>query len=104
MRIYALGILILFIFNALDVFYTHKVLSDGTAIEANPLMFWVITYYGFAGLAAVKASLVVIIWGLLLAVNKKLGRIPELVAALFWGSVLAYGVLTAYHISMQVLL
>lgn len=101
MRVYAVGVLFLFLTNLLDVFYTHRVLSDGVAVEANPLAFWIIAYYGFAGLAAVKVFIVVMIWGLLLAINKKLGKVPELVAALFWASVVAYFVLTLYHLFIQ---
>lgn len=103
MRVYMYGILFLVVSNVLDVYYTHKVLSEGIAIEANPLMHWVITHFGFGGLAFVKGLAVVTILGLLLAVHKKLGKIPEIVAALFWGSVFAYGLLSAYHISIQVM-
>lgn len=104
MRVYTLGILFLYITNAFDVFYTHKVLSEGIAEEANPLINWVIMNYGFGGVASIKALAVTMIWGLLIAVHNKFGKIPDLIAALFWGSVFAYGILTAYHISMQVLL
>lgn len=101
MRVYALGILFLFLTNLLDVFYTHKVISEGVAEEFNPLMAWVIENFGFGGLAAVKVFFVVVIWALLLACYKKLGKIPELVAALFWGSVFAYFLLTIYHLFIQ---
>jgi len=102
MRVYALGILFLFLTNLLDVFYTHKVITAGVAEEFNPLMAWVIENYGFGGLAAFKSFIVVVIWALLLDCHKKLGRIPELVAALFWGSVFAYFLLTLYHLFIQV--
>jgi len=101
MRSYSVGVLLLLITNMLDVFYTHKVLSEGIAVEANPLMLWVITNHGFDGLTFVKLVAIAAIWGLLLAVHKKLGRVPELVSTLFWGSVVAYITLTMYHLFIQ---
>jgi len=101
MRVYIIGVLFLLITNILDVFYTHNVLSSGVAVEANPLAFWIIAYYGFAGLAVFKIFVVSVIFGLLLTIHKKLGKIPDLIAALFWGSVVAYFVLTLYHFYIQ---
>lgn len=104
MILYNLGILFLFIANALDVFFTKRAIEAGIATEANPLMAWVIENYGFGILAFVKTLAVFAIWILLIMLKRKLGKIPKITATCFWGIVLIYGLVTVYHFFMQAMI
>lgn len=101
MRVYGLGIIFLWVVNMIDVFYTRSLMTAGIASEANPLMDWVITNYGFGGLGVFKTFWIVMLWALILIMYKKYGGLSDLIKALYWGTILAYTVLTGYHFFIQ---
>lgn len=103
MRIYFFGVAYLWILNMLDVYYTKTIMNYGNIIEANPMMDWVITNYGFTGLVIVKTFwIAMLLFGVSILYNNN-SKMRNALAMLFWVTLVAYTALMGYHIALRAL-
>ncbi len=103
MRLYIYGIIYLWIAGMLDVVYTKNIIMSGNAVEANPAMAWVITNFGFSGLATVKTFWILVLFLLFRAMFMRTGKINEWTKALFFSTLFVYSLLVLYHFILIVM-
>lgn len=101
MSVFAKLLILLLVFNGLDLWYSHQAFLQG-AVEGNPLLSHIFELYGITGIAVVKGFFLIAL--ITLYVVSSIIKLYIKILLFFVACV--YTVLTAYHVgwfSMPVL-